>query len=202
MQTKQSIITAPQLPSNYKNAQQSIFELEQNMNKKPEQVDQQVQQPTPPKFLTELNDVDVIEGESIHFSTRVEPVGDESMRIEWYFNGKPLVTGSRVHTSDDFGFVSLDMDYVFARDGGEYLCRAVNKWGFSSTRGRVTVKGEFSAFFIFAYLYIFLVVKIKEPSRPDPLMAFYVVMRRRTENSGFKGSIIFTLDNTYLQYVV
>ncbi len=69
-------------------------------------------------------------------------MGDESMRIEWYFNGKPLVTGSRVHTSDDFGFVSLDMDYVFGRDCGEYLCRAVNKWGFSSTRARVSVKGE------------------------------------------------------------
>ena len=52
------------------------------------------------------------------------------------------MTGSRVHTSDDFGFVSLDLDWVFARDSGEYLCRAVNKWGFATTRAKLVCKGK------------------------------------------------------------
>ncbi|ODN04243.1 Titin [Orchesella cincta] len=72
----------------------------------------------------------------------VEPVNDPTMRIEWYFNGKPIVLGSRMHTSDDFGFISLDLDWTFARDTGEYLCRAVNPWGFATTRAKLTCKGK------------------------------------------------------------
>jgi len=62
--------------------------------------------------------------------------------VEWYYNGKPIVASSRIHTTNDFGFVSLDLDYAYLRDSGEYLCRVINKWGFSTTRCKVSVKSK------------------------------------------------------------
>lgn len=55
-------------------------------------------------------------------------------------NGAPLITGSRVHTVDDFGFVVLEIDWLFPRDSGEYMCRATNKWGSDTTKCTLTVK--------------------------------------------------------------
>lgn len=53
-----------------------------------------------------------------------------------------MTFGSRNRTSDDFGFVSLDLDWTFARDSGEYICRAVNAWGFATTRAKLVCKGR------------------------------------------------------------
>jgi hypothetical protein len=86
--------------------------------------------------------VDVPEGGAIHFECRVEPVGDSTMRIDWFHNGRPFATGSRVHMLNDFGFVVLDMDYTYARDSGEYICRATNKWGSATTKATLTCKGR------------------------------------------------------------
>lgn len=68
----------------------------------------------------------------------MEPVNDPTLRIDWFFNGKPFATGSRVHVINDFGFISLDMDYVYSRDSGEYICRATNKWGTAITKAKLT----------------------------------------------------------------
>lgn len=87
--------------------------------------------------------MDVQEAAPAHFECRVEPTNDSTLRIDWFFNGRPFATGSRVHTINDFGFISLDMDYVYARDSGEYICRATNKWGTATTKARLTCKGEF-----------------------------------------------------------
>lgn len=84
----------------------------------------------------------MIEAGPAHFDCKVEPVGDSSMRIDWFFNGRPFATGSRVHMLNDFGFVVLDIDYVYSRDTGEYLCRASNKWGTATTKASMTCKGN------------------------------------------------------------
>ena len=34
----------------------------------------------------------------------------------------------------DFGYVALEMGWVFAEDSGEYLCRATNLYGMDETR--------------------------------------------------------------------
>ena len=138
---RQGIVSEPQLPSQFKTGSESIQRLEENLWKKDEIVVED-EKANPPRFVTEISDIDVIEGQAAHFDCRVEPVGDSSMRVEWYLNGRPLVTGSRVHTNDDFGFVSLDLDWTFARDSGEYICRAVNKWGFATTRAKLTCNSK------------------------------------------------------------
>jgi hypothetical protein len=49
-----------------------------------------------PKFITQIQDLlNKQEGDSAHFECRLEPVGDPTLRIEWYLNDKPLVTGEK-----------------------------------------------------------------------------------------------------------
>jgi len=44
----------------------------------------------PPQFIVPLRDTHQQEGGRIHFEARIEPVGDPTMRIEWYHNGRAL----------------------------------------------------------------------------------------------------------------
>ena len=44
----------------------------------------------PPRFIIPLRDCYQIEGGRIHFEARIEPVGDPTMRVEWYVNGRAL----------------------------------------------------------------------------------------------------------------
>jgi hypothetical protein len=44
----------------------------------------------PPSFLTPLNDLMIVEGEKAHLDAKVAPVGDPSIRVEWYCNGQTI----------------------------------------------------------------------------------------------------------------
>lgn len=44
----------------------------------------------PPQFIVPLRDVHQVEGGRVHFEARIEPVGDPTMRVEWYINGRAL----------------------------------------------------------------------------------------------------------------
>lgn len=139
---RQGIVLEPQLPSNFRTGTESIQKLEESLYKK-EEILSEEEQPNPPKFTVELKDnLDVPEGGPIHFDCRVVPNNDPTMRIDWFHNGKPFATGSRVHTLNDFGFIAMDIDYTYARDSGEYICRATNKWGSATTKAVVTCKSK------------------------------------------------------------
>lgn len=139
---RQGIVMEPQLPSSFRSGTESIQKLEENMYKR-EEIQTEEEQACPPRFTVDITDNnDVTEGGPVHFDCRVEPVGDPTMRIDWYFNGRPLATGSRVHMLNDFGFIALDIDYAYARDSGEYVCRATNKWGTATTTARVICKSK------------------------------------------------------------
>lgn len=139
---RQGIIMEPQLPSNFRTGTESIQKLEESLYKR-EEISAEDEEPNPPRFVVDIKDnVDIPEGGPVHFDCRVEPVGDPTMRIEWYHNGRPLATGSRVHMLNDFGFIALDMDYAYARDSGEYVCRATNRWGSATTVAKVTCKSK------------------------------------------------------------
>uniref|UniRef100_A0A0K8UMS0 Regulatory protein zeste n=1 Tax=Bactrocera latifrons TaxID=174628 RepID=A0A0K8UMS0_BACLA len=141
---RQGIIVEPQLPSNFRTGTESLQKLEESMHKREEIIIDE-EQPNPPKFIEEIKDnLDVPEGGPIHFDCRVEPVGDPTMRIDWFYNGRPMPTGSRVHQLNDFGFIAMDIDYIYIRDAGEYTCRATNKWGTATTTAKVTCKSKHS----------------------------------------------------------
>lgn len=45
----------------------------------------------PPQFIVPLRDVNQMEGGKVHFEARIEPVGDPSMKVEWFLNGNVIV---------------------------------------------------------------------------------------------------------------
>ena len=93
-----------------------------------------------PVFVTPLQDAQpASEGQNIHLEARLEPIGDPSIKVEWFCNNRPLTIGSRFKTYNDFGFIALDIVGVDLRDGGNYVCRASNQLGQAETSANVTV---------------------------------------------------------------
>jgi hypothetical protein len=96
----------------------------------------------PPEFLSLLEDLVLAENSLAHFETRLTPINDPSMKVEWFHNGKQLSAGSRIKTINDFGFVILEVANVMTRDSGNYTCKAVNKHGETSAQCNVQVKSK------------------------------------------------------------
>ncbi|CAB4067573.1 TTN [Lepeophtheirus salmonis] len=93
-----------------------------------------------PAFRTPLqNPQPVLEGQNIHLEARLEPIGDPTMKVEWFFNERSLTVGSRFKTYNDFGFIALDIIGVNAQDQGVYTCKASNQLGSSHTSANVEV---------------------------------------------------------------
>lgn len=68
----------------------------------------------PPKFITHLQPyIEANEGSFIHLQCQLEPTTDGSLTVEWYHNNEQLQAGHRFRTLNDFGFVSLDILYVY-----------------------------------------------------------------------------------------
>lgn len=66
----------------------------------------------PPQFIVPLRDVTQMEGGKIHFEGRIEPVGDPTMYVEWFLNGRPLTASKRYSISEKF-FLLIFMKFVF-----------------------------------------------------------------------------------------
>lgn len=93
-----------------------------------------------PIFVTPLVDLQPIpEGKNIHLECRLEPMGDPTMRVEWFHNGHPITVGSRFRTYYDFGFVALDIVHATTLDAGEYTVRATNQLGSAHTSSCVRI---------------------------------------------------------------
>lgn len=96
-----------------------------------------------PIFVQPLSDPKPVgEGKNIHLECRLEPLGDPTMRVEWFHNGRPVTIGSRFRTYYDFGFVALDIVHTTSLDSGEYTVRATNHLGSAHTSSCVRVIGR------------------------------------------------------------
>lgn len=96
-----------------------------------------------PIFVQPLSDPQPVgEGKNIHLECRLEPLGDPTMRVEWFHNGRPITIGSRFRTYYDFGFVALDIIHTTSLDSGEYTVRATNHLGSAHTSSCVRVIGR------------------------------------------------------------
>lgn len=97
--------------------------------------------PEKPFFLEPLRGPDVLwEGQSAHFETRFRPVSDPSLQVAWFFNDKQLQLGHRLKTYFNFGFVSLDLLYVYPEDTGHYSVKIFNELGEAVTGKDLLVK--------------------------------------------------------------
>lgn len=138
---KRTVIMDTQLPRGMEGAMDKIADLEglgrrRIMDDLPDDAD------APPEFLSPLEDLTLPENSLAHFETRLTPINDPSMRVEWFHNGKQLSAGSRIKTINDFGFVILEVANVMTRDSGNYTCKAVNKHGETTVACTVQVKSK------------------------------------------------------------
>ena len=70
------------------------------------------------------------------------PFGDPTLNIEWFLNGEPLTSSSRIRTLSDFGFIVLEIADVCGKDSGVYQCKATNKNGEDISAFRLNVKED------------------------------------------------------------
>ncbi|KHN78574.1 Titin [Toxocara canis] len=50
----------------------------------------------PPNFIGDLSDKELNEHEDIHLASKVTPVNNPTMVVEWFVNGQPLLTGIEI----------------------------------------------------------------------------------------------------------
>lgn len=131
-----------QLDSQHPESIRKLQQLEQPTQQAAPEPDRQFEKPIFTQLLT--GPAELWEGQHARFEARVVPVGDSNLRFEWYVNGKELKMGSRFRTTQDFGFVSLDISSVVPEDSGIYMCRAYNLAGeaVSSTGMKVKAKSS------------------------------------------------------------
>merc|ERR1719471_874590 len=97
----------------------------------------------PPRFVTQIQSVtDLVEMQATKFECQLAPVGDPNMKVEWFWNGKPLSFKTRFTPIYDFGYVAMNFGWVYPEDSGEYVCRATNAYGVDETRGIIKTSGK------------------------------------------------------------
>lgn len=47
----------------------------------------------PPKFKTQIKDLNLKENDKAHFDCKLLPLGDPTMKVEWFKDGQPLHHG-------------------------------------------------------------------------------------------------------------
>lgn len=109
---------------------------------------EEVQVTQKPRFLGPLKGTNkIVEGQRAHFEARVEPQSDMTLRIEWYFNGKPIQPANRIQTYHDFGYVALDILSVREEDAGTYTVVARNTLGEAQVSASMVVESKYCLFY-------------------------------------------------------
>lgn len=93
-----------------------------------------------PRFIQKLKPVQLMDGEAMKLTCRV--VGYPTPKIAW-FNNKRLLTPDKgtIIVQDSNGYCELIMPEVFVEDAGIYSCKAINKFGKSTTKTNVVIEG-------------------------------------------------------------
>lgn len=120
---------------------ESVEELEAHQRNQQQKYVQEVPESTrPPVFKSPLKDqLNLQEGGFAHFEARLEPVGDSTLRVEWFKDGQPVHASSRITSFFNFGYVALTIKQVTIHDIGNYTCRATNALGQATTSANITV---------------------------------------------------------------
>lgn len=93
-----------------------------------------------PEFKTPIKDqVNIKEGGFAHFEARLEPIGDSTLKVEWFRDGYPVEASSRITSFFNFGYVALTIKQVTIHDAGVYTCKATNAAGQAAANATLSV---------------------------------------------------------------
>ena len=107
-----------------------------------ESQDQDIEEHMLPQFLTRPRDqLNIREGERVHFAARLELITDPHLHVEWLTSGKEITVGHRFRPTHDFGYVALDICNTIPEDSGVYTCRATNLVGSAECQTTLLCKG-------------------------------------------------------------
>lgn len=93
-----------------------------------------------PRFIQKLKPIQLMDGEAMKLTCRV--IGNPTPKITWYHNKHPLIPNKGVIiTQDTTGLCELSMPEIFVEDAGIYSCKAINKFGKSTTKTNIMIEG-------------------------------------------------------------
>lgn len=94
-----------------------------------------------PNFIVGLRGPnEVNESERVCLECQITPVGDPNMTFTWFKNGKELRPSSRIATSNDFGYVFLEIAAAEENDSGIYTVKIANNYGEAKSSHNLKVK--------------------------------------------------------------
>lgn len=93
--------------TNFEDGLKKIQILE-DTNKYQRREDEEVYLNEKPKFLTELHGkTEVYESQTATFETKLHPVSEPTMKVEWFKDDLPLEHANRISTFFNFGYVGI-----------------------------------------------------------------------------------------------
>uniref|UniRef100_A0A914I5C8 Muscle M-line assembly protein unc-89 n=1 Tax=Globodera rostochiensis TaxID=31243 RepID=A0A914I5C8_GLORO len=90
-----------------------------------------------PRFLTDMNDRQVIEGDKVKFSAKIEAFPEPE--VQWTFNGEP-VKADNIKVSSEGNLHMLEINDVQLGQAGDLACTAKNSAGSKRQNAHLTVK--------------------------------------------------------------
>lgn len=93
-----------------------------------------------PRFIQKLKPQQLMDGDTMTLTCRV--IGNPTPKITWHHNKHQLTPNKGVIiTQDTTGLCELHVPEIFVEDAGIYSCKAINKFGKSSTKTNIAIEG-------------------------------------------------------------
>lgn len=96
---------------------------------------------TPPEIIKPLKNANCIQNHNAEFKCTI--TGTPKPTVTWYKGAREITSGARYHIFNEGEDYHLVIKDVFGEDADEYVCRAVNKGGFKSTRAELVIMSKF-----------------------------------------------------------
>lgn len=90
-----------------------------------------------PEFIEKLSNLRIKDGESLSLKCSVK--GTPEPQVEWTKNGQILRSSDIMDLKYKNGVATLAIGEVYPEDEGDYVCKATNLAGTTTTRCKLTV---------------------------------------------------------------